>query len=187
MINKNLKIALFSFAALLILSMIYLLFAFIFKLPPFYNEDFGAEPGDVAGLFMPPADLFMPPADLFMPPADLFVLPEGDILDKETCNHWKNVTCDVMIRSEVESSRIVNTDGTVCVLEGIDNSVTAPNAKSVILTGIGNSVKVNNANVYECGINNTISGVNNNRRPCTQHPNYYHCTNLLETPPSGAP
>jgi len=41
MINNNLKIALFSFAALLILSIIYLVFAFIFKLPPFKNEDFG--------------------------------------------------------------------------------------------------------------------------------------------------
>ena len=42
MINKNLKIALFSFAALFILSMIYLVFAFIFKIWPFYNEDFSS-------------------------------------------------------------------------------------------------------------------------------------------------
>lgn len=41
MINKNLKIALFSFTALLILSMIYLVFAFIFNIWPFYNERFG--------------------------------------------------------------------------------------------------------------------------------------------------
>ena len=40
MINKNLKIALFSFAALFILSIIYLLFAFILKIWPFNNEDF---------------------------------------------------------------------------------------------------------------------------------------------------
>ena len=44
MINKNLKIALFSFAALFVLSIIYFIFAFIFKLPPFNNEDFGSPP-----------------------------------------------------------------------------------------------------------------------------------------------
>ena len=41
MINKNLKIALFFFAALFILSMIYLVFAFIFNIWPFNNEEFG--------------------------------------------------------------------------------------------------------------------------------------------------
>ena len=40
MIHKNLNIALFSFAALFILSMIYLVFAFIFNIWPFNNEDF---------------------------------------------------------------------------------------------------------------------------------------------------
>ena len=44
MINKDLKIALFSFAALFILSMIYLVFAFIFNIWPFYYEDFGRAP-----------------------------------------------------------------------------------------------------------------------------------------------
>ena len=40
MINKNLKIALVCFAALFLISLVYLVFAFIFNIWPFNNEDF---------------------------------------------------------------------------------------------------------------------------------------------------
>ena len=40
MINKNLKIALVCFAALFLISLVYLVFKFIFNIWPFNNEDF---------------------------------------------------------------------------------------------------------------------------------------------------